>query len=144
MCYVLHLSTTSSEDLSLISSPLVRFQPPSPDDSSLTSRLIHTNKWYINANRGGCSCDLRHLAAESASLGFGRPEPWMEENEEVISATRFLAAVIRRLRAGDHQVDCIDVWAGSTGDGLTRLKVDLASVADDEIRFFENYHFLFD
>jgi len=141
VCYVVHLSTTSTEDLGRLSSRLVQYKTPSPQDQAITGLLLYPNKWYIGT-LSGCSCTLRHVMAHG--LGFGKPEDWFPEDEESIQATLALIRTVRRLRQEGHATDCIDVWAGSTGEGILRLEVDLATLADEEFRLFENHHFLFD
>ena len=52
--------------------------------------------------------------------------------------------IIRQLINQGHKVDCIDTWYGAARDDITEINVKLKDVDDDEFRFFENHHFVFD
>ena len=60
-------------------------------------------------------------------------------------ATILFTAVIRALVDAGNAVDCVDLWehAENTQPAIGCLDVDLAVVADDEFRFFENHYFRF-
>jgi len=139
MCYVLLLSTSSAADLSAESTPLVRFEKPA-DDETLAQSLHHSYKWYVGSSTG-CSCTFRHVM--SREMGFGKPEDWSPEQAEEIAATGAFIAVVRKLLDAGHQVDCLNFWNGAGAGEITKLDVDLSIIADNEFRFFENYHFCF-
>ena len=141
MCYVLLLSTTSNEDLTVHNNELVRFSRDLPPTTDVVS-LKYPRKWYIGS-RSGCSCSFRHLY--STELGFGEPVDWYEEQPEDVEATLQVIALIRQLVVGNELVDCIDVWEHQEmAPRPTRgLDVVLRTLRDGEFRFFENYHFTF-
>jgi hypothetical protein len=141
VCYLLHLSTSSEEDLSARSDELIQYAKPIGMDDLVTARLLHSHKWFVAAP-SSCSCGLRHLM--QVEFGFSKPVDWYPEDEENIKATLRFVRTIRKLREAGHSVDCIDAWVDSTGEGLIQMKVRLAALTDDEFRFFENYHFLFE
>jgi hypothetical protein len=141
MCYVLLLSTTSSEDLAAHNSELVLFTKDLPTIAEVKS-LKYPNKWYIGS-KSGCSCSFRHL--HSIELGFSEPVEWYKENPEDIEATKQLIQIIRDLVAHGERVDCIDAWEHQEMYPVAngKLEVDLSKVKNSEFRFFENHHFTF-
>ncbi|MBC3920081.1 hypothetical protein H8L32_21620 [Undibacterium sp. CY18W] len=138
------LSTTSDNDLSLANSELVQFVknlPGIPEEKYLQFK----NKWFL-ASKAGCSCDFRHLLAESVELGFGEPEEWFHEEKDSIEATRQISAQIRSLLQQNGAVDCVDTWAHGQVDAaelVGDLKVNFAEIKDSAFRFFENHRFCF-
>lgn len=40
-------------------------------------------------------------------------------------------------------MDCIDAWYGAVKEDIVEIKVNLKDLADEQIRFFENHHFIF-
>lgn len=141
MCYVLLLSTTSTDDLASHNSELVHFTKELPKIAEVSS-LKYPNKWYIGS-KSGCSCSFRHL--HSIELGFSEPVEWYKENPEDIEATKQLIQIIRDLVAHGEQVDCIDAWEHQEMYPVAngKLEVDLSKVKNSEFRFFENHHFIF-
>ena len=139
MCYILFLSTSSLIDLSAESTTLVRFENLRADDI-IAAGLHYSYKWYVGS-KSGCSCSFRHLL--TSDLGFGKPEDWFPENDGDIDATRTFVLVVRKLLYDGHRVDCMDTWHGAKSAEIVKMEVDLGGIADDEFRFFENYHFVF-
>lgn len=141
MCYVLFLSTTSDEDLTVYNNDLVRFSSGFSGETEV-AQLQHGYRWYIGS-KSRCSCSFRHL--HSIELGFGEPVDWYEEDQDDIEATLHVIRLIRSLVVRGHGVDCIDVWTGADrfADRARELEVDLSVVADAEFRFFENHYFSF-
>lgn len=141
MCYVLLLSTTSDDDLTIYNNALVHFSRALPQCAAV-SELKYKNMWYIGS-KSGCSCAFRHLY--SVELGFGKPVDWYKEEPDEIEATLQVIRLVRALLAKGHNVDCIDIWEhhemspGPKG----KLNVNLSSIKDSEFRFFENHHFTF-
>lgn len=144
MCYMILLSTTSTDDLSIGNNELVSFTaalPGIPEEQY----LAFPNKWFIGS-RSGCSCSFRHLYISSVELGFSEPVDWYPEEAADVEATRQVIAVIRSLVAKGEKVDCVDAWAH--GQPLAaalvgEVDVDLGKVGDASFRFFENHRFTF-
>ena len=141
MCYVLLLSTTATEDLTVHNNDLVQFSRALPQLADVTA-LKYSNTWHIGS-KSGCSCTFRHLY--SVELGFGEPVDWYPEDPDVIAATVQVIRIVRPLLAQGHHVDCIDVWEHHEMDPGPKgaLDVNLSSLKDSECRFFENHHFTF-
>ena len=139
MCYRVLLSTSTADDLSARSTDLVRFEKKYLDDE-IASTLAYDHRWY-SGSKSGCSCTFRR--ATTAQLGFGRPVDWYPENDDELEATAAFIAVVRRVLESGHLIDCIDVWDDAGVSGILQMEVDLNEVADEEFRFFENYHFTF-
>lgn len=141
MCYIVLLSTSSPEDLSAASTRLVHFTRDCPEPA-LAAALLYEHRWFVTGDGGTCSCGFRHLM-DPTGLGFSRPQDWMKEEADDLEATAAFIACVRRLLADGHQVDCIDAWARAHAADLRTSVVDLATISDDEFRFFENHHFRF-
>ncbi len=141
MCYVLLLSTSSDKDLALFNNELVRFTRELPKIADVAS-LKNNHKWYIGS-QSGCSCTFRHLY--SIELGFGEPVDWYPEEPEDIEATNQLIVIIRELVEAGESVDCIDAWEHQNMCPVTgsEMQVNLSDVKNEEFRFFENHHFVF-
>jgi hypothetical protein len=141
MCYVLLLSTTATEDLTVHNTELVQFSRALPQSAAVTE-LKYINKWYIGS-QSGCSCAFRHLY--SVGLGFGEPVGWYPEGPDAIAATVQVIRLVRALLAQGHHVDCIDVWEHQDLSPVPTdaLNVDVSAIKDSEFRFFENHHFTF-
>jgi len=140
MCYTVLLSTSSAIDLEQYNSELVTFSNDF-SASQATEKLSYQHKWQVSS-KSGCSCTFRHL--HSTELGFGTPVDWFPEEADEISATLQFIKIIRALVANGAEVDCIDSWESSNKKTtLEELNVDLAQISDEEFRFFENYHFIF-
>jgi hypothetical protein len=88
-----------------------------------------------------CSCTFRHLF--STELGFREPVDWFEEDEDEIEATLLFIKIVRRLIDQGYQVDCLDAWYGVAKEDITEMKVNLENLDDEQFRFFENQHFIF-
>ncbi len=141
MCYLIYVSTDSTEDLSEHNTTLVRFEKEFENQSpGIMNILLYEYPWYV-ASKAGCSCTFRHLT--SIELSFCKPVDWYSEDPEEIKATQIFYDVVSSLIFLGHKLDCIDMWAGTGKDQIKQLKVDLSSVGKDEFRFFENYHFVF-
>ena len=140
MCYSIYLSTDSDQDLSAEDSDLVRYQKETVPEP-YHSLLKNPHHWYVGSV-SGCSCAFRHLY--STELGFSEPADWYVEDEEAISATLMLIKIIRQLINQGYKVDCIDTWYGARREDITELIVNLDHIADEQFRFFENHHFVFD
>ena len=140
MCYMVLISTTAEEDLSVHDSEFIRF---STDIPSIPERdlLKYPRHWFLVSREGTCSCSFRHLY--SVELGFGEPVEWFPEEPEQIRATLDVIEAIRGLVIAGGQVDCIDAWAGGSSLPFVELDVDLASVSNEAFRFYENHHFSF-
>ncbi len=140
MCYVLILSTTSTDDLSRFNHPGIRFDR-NISDHLPADDLLYSNKWYVGS-RTGCSCSFRHLYGPE--FDFGVPEDWFPEEQADIDATLEFIRLIRALVIKGEHVDCIDAWDGQDAGGpVTSLPVNLSKIRDEEFRFFENHHFDF-
>ena len=139
MCYSIHLSTDSSQDLAGENSELLRFEKESIAEP-FRSMLRNEHQWYVGS-QSGCSCTFRHLF--SIELGFGEPVDWYEEDEIEIAATLSFIKIIRRLVESGQRVDCIDAWNDATQDDILERVVNLKNMDDKQFRFFENHHFVF-
>ena len=141
MCYLIYISTESSEDLSQHNSALIRFEKDfgycAPEVVDL---LQYEYPWYV-ASKAGCSCNFRHLS--SIELGFVEPVEWYEESSDEIEATRIFYDIASSLILSGKKIDCIDIWTETRKDQIQHLKVVLTSIRRDAFRFFENYHFVF-
>jgi len=136
------LSTTTDRNLSERSvPPFVIFERDlTHSEPGVADLLRYPHRWYVGV-RAACSCTFRHLSL--VEIGFGAPEEWYPEEPEEIEATKQLYDVIASLVSAGQRVDCLSHWAGTPRNTIKHLDVDLASVARDAFRFFENYHFLF-
>ena len=142
MCYMLFLSTSSSEDLSRYNSELLRFGAPEDDQGPMMSGLEYEYKWFVGSS-SGCSCSFRHLA-HGSDLGFGEPEDWYPEDEDDIRATGELYRVIASLVDDGHRVDCVDVWWSTEPVEIGTLPVSLQAVPERAFRLFEDSRFVFE
>lgn len=140
MCYSIYLSTDTDQDLSRINSDLVQFKK-APVPEAHRSILRYLNHWYVGS-KSGCSCTFRHLY--SVGPGFGAPVNWYEEDEDEIAATSTLIKIIRQMVNEGYRVDCVDTWEGTAFEDIKLTVVDLGEVADEQFRFYENHHFLFE
>ena len=140
MCYSIFLSTNSDQDLSAKNSELVSFsKEPAPEPYHSLLKFPH--QWFVGS-KSNCSCTFRHLY--SVELGFGEPVDWYEEGGDEIAATLSFIKVIRRISELGFQVDCIDTWEGKGRADIIETSVNLNDIADDQFRFFENHHFVFE
>ena len=139
MCYAVLLSTTSDEDLSKRSTPLMIFSRELPEIKG-SGNLSHPHKWHI-ISRKGCGCGFRHLY--SVELGFGEPVDWYEEEDEDMEATKQFIGIVRELLGGGHEVECVDAWWTGSELPYKETTVDLNEVTDSQFRFFENHKFIF-
>ena len=103
--------------------------------------LRNEHHWYVGS-RSGCSCTFRHLF--STELGFSEPVDWYEEDESEIAATLSFIKIIRQLVENGQRVDCIDAWNDAKQDDILERVVNLKIVNDEQFRFFENHHFVFE
>lgn len=144
MCYMIILSTTASDDLSLANSELLTFSKDLPGIAA-ESLLRYNNRWFVGSS-SGCSCEFRHLGTPSFELGFAEPVDWFQENESAIEATRQFSKVIRALVERGEQVECIAHWAASPCEfeaAFGEMEINLNVVTDTTFRFFENQRFSF-
>jgi len=140
MCYVLILSTTSTDDLSRFNNDGIHFDGKIPDHLPV-GQLRYSNRWYVGS-RSGCSCSFRHLYGPE--FGFGISEDWYPEEQSDIDATIEFVQLVRALILKGEHVDCIDAWDSQEAlEPVASLAVNLSKVRDDEFRFFENHHFDF-
>lgn len=140
MCYVLILSTTSTDDLSRFKADGIHFDRKIPDHLP-AGPLLYSNKWYVGS-RSGCSCSFRHLYGPE--FDFGIPEDWFPEEKSDIEATLEFIRLVRSLIIKGEHVDCIDAWDGQGAvEPVASLPVNLSKIRDEEFRFFENHHFDF-
>ncbi len=140
MCYSIYLSTDSKRDLSAENGELVHFKKeliPEP----YHSLLKYQNQWYVGS-KSGCSCTFRHLY--SVELDFSEPVDWYEEGDDEIAATLSFIKFVRKFRKLGFQVDCINIWEGTERADIIEISVNLDDIADDQFRFFEIHHFVFD
>ena len=140
MCYSIYLSTDSDQDLSSRNSDLVRFKKE-PIPEPYLSKLRYPNQWYVGS-KTGCSCTFRHLY--SVELGFSEPVEWCEEDEYEIAATLTFIKVIRQIFKQGLKADCVDTWEGTQPGEMIEISVNLDDIGDEQFRFFENHHFLFE
>jgi len=140
VCYSIYLSTNSDQDLSAENCDLVSFSKE-PVPEPYRSLLKFPHQWFVGS-KSMCSCTFRHLF--SIELGFGEPVDWYEEGEDEIAATLLFINIIRRISKLGFQVDCIDTWEGTGREDIIEISVNLDDIADDQFRFFENHHFVFD
>ncbi|MFN2211829.1 MAG: hypothetical protein ACK2UE_02055 [Anaerolineales bacterium] len=140
MCYSIYLSTDSDRDLRAENDELVRFRKETIPESYRTL-LRYSHHWYVSS-RSGCSCTFRHLY--SIELGFMGPVDWYEEGENEILATTKFIKFVRRMKKLGYQVDCIDVWEGIENEEIVETSVNLDLITNDQFRFFENHHFIFE
>ena len=77
-------------------------------------------------------------------LGFSEPVDWYEEDENEIAATLSFIKIIRQLIESGQRVDCIDAWNDAVQDNIVERFVNLKKIDDEQFRFFENHHFIFE
>lgn len=141
MCYLVYISTDFAGDLTRHNCALVSFEKDfTHADSTILDLLLYDHLWYVGS-KAGCSCTFRHLL--SVELGFGEPVDWSPEETDEIEATKMFYDVVAGLTSAGHKVDCIEIWADTKRDQITRLSVDMGAVSRDAFRFFENHHFIF-
>jgi len=141
MCYMLYMSTDCPDDLSQMSSDLVRFGRPSVQSySPCPSALKYENKWFIGS-QSECSCSFRHLCRDSVELGFGEPEGWFPEDQDQIDATHELYAILKDIVGRRHRVELLDCWSGDEEKEAKSIDVSFAEVPSGHFRLFEGYLF---
>jgi hypothetical protein len=140
VCYSIYLSTNSDQDLSLDNSDLVHFKRE-PIPEAYQPILKYQYQWYVGS-KSGCSCTFRHLF--NVDLGFGAPVNWYQEDEDEIAATSSFIKFIRKIVNEGYRVDCLDIWEGAAPESIQLKVVDLGEVPDEQFRFFDNHHFLFE
>jgi hypothetical protein len=141
MCYLIYISTDSSEDLSQRNSALIRFEKNFGNCAPEVLNLLQYEYPCYVASKAGCSCTFRHLS--SIELGFAEPVDWYKESSDEIEATRIFYDIASSLILSGKNIDCIEIWTGTRKDQIQHLKVELSSIRRDEFRFFENHHFVF-
>ena len=143
MCYIIHLSTTSEEDLSKL--PTDNYFIARADkgkDAAHLTHLAHPQKWFLMCGYGGCSCHFRHWDVQSdEDRNFSAPEDWYPEDAEDIEDTAAVYDLLARLLAEGHRVDLLDSWNGDDLDQIKTLEVSLARTPRSAFRFFSGYRF---
>jgi len=144
MCYILYLSTASSEDLGQLPHDAFIFQKPDVSDSVEALGLLrYPHKWLLLCRYGGCSCHFRHVADGSPEMAFAPPQDWAPEDADDIESTQAVYDLISELVKNGHKVDLVDIFSEVPPAGLKDLRVDIGGVPRDAFRFFENYRFDF-
>jgi len=143
MCYMLLLSTSSSEDLSVHNCDLIHFEKDASEHAP-SNALRYSNKWFVGS-RSGCSCSFRQLY--SIELGFEEPVDWYKEDQDDIAATLLFVKIVKSLLTKGEGVDCIDLWDDILDQpeeaSIPVLEVNFEKIGETEFRFFENHHFNF-
>lgn len=150
MCYTIYLSTTTEEDLSKLTSEVIRFEPildwvPDPipgEDDSLEGLMCHPHLWFLVSRYGGCSCHYRHLG-KGSDMRFGPPEDWSPEDDEDVESTQAVYDVFARILREGHELDVLDVWANTPVDSVSTIEVRLSQVPRESFRFFDGTRFQF-
>lgn len=138
---MVYMSTDCADDLSRLSSDLVRFEKRSAATYSPSPRVLkHEHRWFIGS-KSGCSCTFRHLCHESVELGFGAPEDWFPEEPDEIHATHELYRTLKDLVKHGHQVELLDCWSGDEQKEPVPLDVSMAQVSPEHFRLFERHLF---
>lgn len=141
MCNMLYLSTTSSEDFSLLPATAFFFSRVSEQDQ--LTLLEFPNQWHIGWPKGGCSCNFRHWIDGRPDPEFGLPEDWFPEDPGHLEGTAALYLEFARLIHEGHKLDVIDLWNSEEHDEVVTLSVSISAVSPEEFRFFEEYRFVF-
>jgi len=146
---MLYISTDCQDDLSALTSDLVRFEKPSGENRSpFPQTLKHEHNWFVGSE-AGCSCTFRHLCRGSVELGFCEPEDWFPEEPAAIEATRRLYAILKDMVQRGHNLELLDCWIGDEDEGEDEdedkgtvvLDVSLSQVPADCFRVFEGHLF---
>jgi hypothetical protein len=138
MCFSISLSTSSTSDLGVYNTPLIRFSRGF--DDTVGPLLEYAYPWTV-ASREQCGCGFRH--APVGEVGFRFPESWAEENELDIEATKRFESVVRDLIAEGSNVDCVNRWGSVSAMDIVSLTVELTKLPEGYFRFLENYRFEF-
>jgi hypothetical protein len=143
VCYMVILSTSSSEDLTQYNTELLKFEARLPGLGE-ENELASPQKWFVGS-KDGCSCAFRHLHTSAVELGFGAPEDWYPEEQDDIDATKQFYSVVSKLVSDGYSVDCVDTWDHQKGESsLSGMEiVSIGAVKPSEFRFYENYKFEF-
>ena len=142
MCNMLYVSTTSEEDLSLLTPNFARFhQLDGTDDQNIKSHLNYSEKWSLKTIYSGCSCHFDHQLGDEPT--FQKPEDWRPHDPEEIEATNEAYTVFCRLVKDGHRVEVIDVWEKFPLHELEFQEVSISLIDLEEFRFFEGYRFDF-
>src|SRR5579862_3037159 len=100
MCYLIHVSTSSTEDFSQLPTDLYRFEHANQQcDEEPLKLLKHSNKWFLSCRYGGCSCHYRHLECVGRDPESGPPEDWFPEDDDDIESTAAVYDVFARVIA---------------------------------------------
>jgi len=141
MCYAVHISTNSPENLVDRNSELVRFEKVTDADSDTCIPLLDfPNKWHVGS-KSVCSCTFRHLDSSAFDLGFSEPEDWYEEDQDDILATRKLYGTLSDILSSGYLVDIIDRWEGTQVQDIKTIDVSLDEVSERRFRLFEGFKF---
>lgn len=141
MCYMVYISTDCKDDISALTSDLVRFEKPSAERQAPCPQILkHEHKWFVGS-KSGCSCTFRHLCRESVELGFSEPLNWFPEEAVGIDATHGLYAILNDLVQRGCQVDLLDCWSGDEDEDAVCLDVSLSQVPVGQFRMFEGHLF---
>ncbi len=143
MCYSVYLSTTSTEDLSKITSPHFKLKEAvRAEEGPSLDLLEHPHKWYLVCRYGGCSCYFRHLETDEEPY-FWAPQDWYPEDADDLESTAAFYDLIVRLIAEGHQVDVIDQWESDDPGELNTIPVSLNAVPRETFRFIADHRFVF-
>ena len=141
VCYFLHISTDSADDLTVYNSRLLRFEKRVGLQSKhCIALLAFPNQWHVGS-KDDCSCAFRHLDT-SDTPWFGEPEDWCPEEPDEIMATGELYRVLAQLLAAGYAVDCLDVWVGTEPNAIQMLDVSLGDVPEASFQLFHNHRFV--
>lgn len=139
MCYEVHLSTDSHEDLTSRNSELIRFRRVADPNTEPGIRLLDfPNHWFVGS-KSQCSCTFRHL--HSIDLGFGEPVEWYPEGQDELDATHELHTALSSLLSSGYHVDLLNRWHGAQPADITTLEASLSDVPAPAFRLFENHKF---
>lgn len=137
MCYSIYFSSTASD--------LACHQPGSfsvlPLESDVVVPLRFANRYFLSCRFGGCSCHFRHAHEE---LGFGLPEDWFQEDEANFAPTAAFYQFLRGVLDAGYPVDLIDVWSDTDPVALETRRVRMSEVSEQEFRFLEGAHLIFE
>ncbi len=141
MCYMVYLSTDTSDDLSRFDSELIAFERyGAGNEESFAGLLTHPNRWFVRWSPSACSCEFRHVQGEQ---GFREPEDWFPEDPDQINSTKELYTVILSILTSGCQADLVDGWVGASAEDFQYLHVSLSAINVAAFRLFVDYRFTF-
>ncbi len=147
MCNIVHISTTSEEDLALLPTDnyFIKRADEEEEDAHI-ARLAHPHKWFLMCRYGGCSCHFRHCnVLGNGDAEFLTPEEdelnANNDDDEYIEDTAAVYDLLTRLSNEGHKVDLLDSWNGDDLHRIKTVEVSLSHVPREAFRFFEGYRF---